>query len=45
MIFRSILMITAMEGITFTPGFTYVLGLNDIFDNDYFAGLNVGFGF
>ena len=34
-----------LENITLVPAFTYVIGLDDIFDNDYFLGLNCGFGF
>ncbi|MBD3181691.1 hypothetical protein GF312_05315 [Candidatus Poribacteria bacterium] len=33
------------EVVTLTPAFTYVLGLADVFDNDTFLGVNIGFGF
>lgn len=35
----------ALEGVTLAPAFTYVVGLDDIFESDYFIGLNIGFGF
>jgi hypothetical protein len=31
-----------LENITLTPGYTYVLGLDDSFDNDHLIGLNIG---
>jgi hypothetical protein len=34
-----------MENIALAPVFTYVIGLDDIFDSDHYFGLNIGFGF
>lgn len=34
-----------LDKITLTPGFTYVVGLDDVFESDHFVGLSVGFGF